>query len=199
MGNDAGTTPSRPSSPVPVPPDDWFVLLNRIDVEVRQLQQNRARWEELTSTDQPAGKPAEWVGGLYIRTQMLGIRRMIDGDRRAGSFKRLLHKMTEATPRLARSWFLENVPAKRAVEADAVFTRLADPWKSGHLDSTVTREDLRALETACTGIKRYVDQHVTHAQLDSDAGLPTAVEVDAALNMLSELLEKYSLLLNRPA
>ncbi|WP_216699291.1 hypothetical protein, partial [Arthrobacter sp. H14] len=114
-------------------------------------------------------------------------------------FKRLLHKMTEATPRLSRSWFLENVPAERTGEADADFTQLADPWKSGHLDSTVTREDLRALEAACTGIKRYVDQHVTHAQLDSDAELPTAVEIDAALNMLSVLLEKYSLLLNRPS
>ncbi|WP_035779869.1 hypothetical protein, partial [Arthrobacter sp. H14] len=94
MVDDAGTLPSRPTEPIPAPPDDWFVLLNRIDVEVRQLQSNRARWEELTAADKWAGESAEWIGELYCRAQMLGIRRMVDGDRRAGSFKRLLHKMT---------------------------------------------------------------------------------------------------------
>lgn len=36
---------------------------------------------------------------------------------------------------------------------------------------------------------------MTHAQLDSDADLPTAVDVEAALDILSALLEKYTLLL----
>lgn len=217
---------------LPGPPADWFVLLDRIEREVRQLEAHRQAWRDLSSagefnvsgssdasgTSDPSGPidgssgPA-WLGHLYFRSQALGVRRMVDGDRRAGSFKRLLHKMTEDCVRLTRGWFIESgagtadvagamdnhqsvaVPATAAEDADTQFTLYADPWRSGHLDSEVPREDLRTLESSCNAIKRYVDQYFTHAQLDPDAETPDLADVDAAIDVLLSLLAKYTLLL----
>ncbi|GAB3270814.1 hypothetical protein [Arthrobacter pigmenti] len=183
------------------PPADWFVLLDRIEQEVRQLETHRWAWRELsragalnasgTSGTSGTSGPV-WLGQLYFRSQAIGVRRMVDGDRRAGSFKRLLHKMTEDCVLLTRGWFVESAAAE---DADAQFTRYADPWHSDHLDSEVPREDLRTLESSCAGIKRYVDQYVTHAQLDPDAGKPEPAAVDDAIDILLSLLAKYTLLL----
>ncbi|WP_026820925.1 hypothetical protein [Arthrobacter castelli] len=182
---DRGPLPDTNQHPVdtppPDPPADWFVLLDRIEAEVRQLEEHRQAWRALLSacdagptvSDASAcssptvsgrtvskptvsgGSGSAWIGHLYFRSQALGVRRMVDGDRRAGSFKRLL----------------------------------------GHLDSEVPRSDLRTLESSCNGIKRYVDQYVTHAQLDPDAAAPADADVDAAIDVLQQLLGKYTRLL----
>lgn len=177
------------------PPADWFVLLDRIEQEVRQLETHRRAWRDVSSAgvlNSSGTSGPVWIGQLYFRSQAIGVRRMVDGDRRAGSFKRLLHKMTEDCVLLTRGWFVKSAAAE---DADAQFTRYADPWHSGHLDSEVPREDLRTLESSCTGIKRYVDQYVTHAQLNPDAGKPEPATVDDAIDILLSLLAKYTLLL----
>lgn len=215
------------------PPADWIVLLDRIEQEVRQLAENRRVWQELSSRtavkpgsgqgaisgpETEAGSGAEgsgsgmedetWIGLLYFRSQALGVRRMVDGDRRAGSFKRLLHKMTEDCRRLTRRWFIEAAGGRQGEpgfsgdgvlgeEAGTLFTRYGDPWGSGHLDSEVPRSDLHTLESCCSSIKRYVDQHVTHAQLDPDAVAPPGEDIDAAIDVLLSLLDKYVLLLRQ--
>lgn len=204
MANDAARPePGQDQEPalestarLPGPPADWLALLDRIEREVHQLEEHRQAWRKLSDATSPSDGSSghAWLGNLYFRSQALGVRRMVDGDRRAGSFKRLLHKMTEDCVRLTRGWYVESA-AGTAEDADAQFTRYADPWRSGHLDSEVPREDLRTLESSCNGIKRYVDQYVTHAQLDPDAMAPDPPDVDAAIDILLALLAKYTLLL----
>jgi hypothetical protein len=198
------------------PPADWFILLERITAEITELLENRRTWLRMTgrTTEQEAARrlPSadgggsaavspdrqSWLSSLYYRDAALGIRRMVDGDRRTGSFKRLLQKMAEEPKLLAAEWFLGDSAGERRRELDLAFKAEADTLDFGHLNPAVPRADLAALTEKTAGIKCYVDQHVTHAQLDPHSTMPTPSDVDEALDLLAQLLDKYTFLLRPP-
>jgi hypothetical protein len=198
------------------PPADWFVLLARITAEIRELLENRRIWSRMTacSTEQETDKHFQgadgrgsaaaspdgqgWLAALYYRDAALGIRRMVDGDRRTGSLKRLLQKMAEEPRALAGEWFLGDATGERRRDLELAFMAEADTLKFGHLNPAVPRADLAALTEKTAGIKCYVDQHITHAQLDPHSAMPTPSDIDAALDLLAQLLDKYTLLLRPP-
>lgn len=199
-GHDDGYDDGYDEPAARCPPEAWYVLLTRISAEIEQLRIHRDTWRAYQMTSPHADAEPnyhEWVGRLYFRTQAVGIRRMLDGDRRTGSLKRLLQKMAHEPRLLQRDWFGENPAGCGASNRDDSFTALADPYYFNHLNPAVPRADLHVLEATCHGIKRFVDQHVTHTQLDSAAATPTPAEIDAALDLLLELLSKYSRLLHR--
>jgi len=185
------------------PPQDWFVLLERITLEVSALQQNRRIWQELQAlTGPPAGGASpkhhrDWLVELYYRDAALGIRRMVDGDRRTGSLKRLLQKMAEDPKLLSEAWFLAGSSGSRREDLARTFAEQADTLWFGHLNPAVPRADLAALSSATAGIKCWVDQHITHAQLDSHSTQPPPSDIDAALDLLARLVDKYTFLLRR--
>lgn len=198
------------------PPADWFILLERTTAEITELLENRRTWLRMTarSTEQETDRHFQiadgwdtaaaspdgqsWLASLYYREAALGIRRMVDGDRRTGSFKRLLQKMAEEPKLLAAEWFLGDSTGERRRELDLAFKAEADTLNFGHLNPTVPRADLAALTGKTAGIKCYVDQHVTHAQLDPHSTMPPPSDVDEALDLLARLLDKYTFLLRPP-
>lgn len=212
-----GRQKDQGQAPCQEPPADWFTLLDRITAEITELLENRRIWLTITarSTEQAAhshfqsadgrgGAAAaspdrqSWLAMLYYRDAALGIRRMVDGDRRTGSFKRLLQKMAEEPRLLAAQWFLGDATGERRRELDLAFKTEADTLKFGHLNPAVPRADLAVLTEKTAGIKCYVDQHITHAQLDPHSDMPTPSDIDAALDLLAQLLDKYTFLLRPP-
>lgn len=183
------------------PPADWFVLLERVTAEIAALLDNRRTWRDLHArgaaleSEAPAGTDTSWLAQLYYRDAALGIRRMVDGDRRTGSFKRLLQKMAEEPKFLAEEWFVGGSTGARRADLAAAFREQADPLRFGHLNPAVPRADLAALSGRTAGIKCWVDQHITHAQLDPHSTEPPPSDIDAALDLLAALLGKYTLLL----
>ncbi len=198
------------------PPADWFILLERITAEIRELLENRRIWLKMTArfTEQETDRNFQsadgwgnaaassdgqsWLASFYYRDAALGIQRMVDGDRRTGSFKRLLQKMAEEPMALTNEWFLGDATEERRRELDLAFKTEADTLKFGHLNPAVPRADLAALTAMSAGIKCYVDQHITHAQLDPHSAMPTPSDIDAALDLLAQLLDKYTFLLRPP-
>jgi hypothetical protein len=198
------------------PPADWFTLLKRITSEITELLENRRTWLRMTACAErqepserfhdgggrgSAGDSTDgqsWLATLYYRDAALGIRRMVDGDRRTGSFKRLLQKMAEEPKWLAAEWFLGDSAGERRRELNLAFKTEADTLDFGHLNPAVPRADLAALTEKTAGIKCYVDQHITHAQLDPHSTMPTPSDIDAALDLLAQLLDKYTFLLRPP-
>lgn len=183
------------------PPADWFVLLERVTAEIAALLGNRQTWLDLHArgaaldSETPGGTAASWLAGLYYRDAALGIRRMVDSDRRTGSLKRLLQKMAEEPKYLAEEWFLGGSTGPHREDLAAAFRETADPRRFGHLNPDVPRADLAALSGRTAGIKCWVDQHITHAQLDPHSAQPPPSDIDAALDLLAALLEKYTFLL----
>ena len=185
------------------PPADWFVLLERVTAEIAALLDNRRTWRDLQARgaaleSEAAGTDNGWLAELYHRDAALGIRRMVDGDRRTGSFKRLLQKMAEEPRLLTEAWFLSDSTGAHHEDLAAAFREQADPLRFGHLNPAIPRADLAALSDRTAGIKCWVDQHITHAQLDPHSTQPPPSDIDAALDLLAELLAKYTSLL-RPA
>jgi hypothetical protein len=185
------------------PPDAWLDVLRRIDQEVTTLLTHRQMWkefQEVASRSQILEEESDfyfWVMDLYGPSQALGIRKMNDRHSKTGSFKRLLQSMSVEPQRLTAEWFRSETEEPLARELDADFATHADPQGLGHLNPEVPRDDMAALNVISENVKRYVDQHVAHAQLQADAAVPVYSDLDAALDKQFELLQKYTFLLRR--
>lgn len=187
----------------PGPPSSWIQLIKRIDNEVTTLLSSRETWQAfrdvaaLSPVVQAQPYFALWVSDLYGPAQALGVRKMADGDMRSGSLAQLLRKLAAEPEAITREWFIGGCEVAMAFRLDETFTGIADPEVTGHLDKSIPTNDLAALRKATARLGKYVNQHVAHAQLVPDAGIPTYKELDSALDFISQLLRKYLLLLTR--
>jgi hypothetical protein len=64
-----------------------------------------------------------------------------------------------------------------------------------HFDPAIAEADLQLLAANAKAVRRYVDQHVAHADARPTAGLPTFAELDAAIDTIGKLFQKYANLL----
>jgi hypothetical protein len=55
--------------------------------------------------------------------------------------------------------------------------------------------DIDRLKTAAATTKRYVNKRIAHIGHNGTPTVPTAPEIDAAVELIGELLQKYTLLL----
>lgn len=185
------------------PPEAWLRLLQRIDQEVTALETNRAMWREFHGIAAASELLQEepdfyfWVREMYGPAQALGVRRMNDGNSKTGSFRRLLESMADNPQGLTAAWFRSDTEGPLATELAAEFADHADPTGLGHLNPQVPKDDLSALDAASQGLKKYVDQHVAHADLNPKPGIPLYADLDHAIDKLFSLLQKYTFLLRR--
>lgn len=195
----SGTGSAAPAGP----PDAWLRLLQRIDLDVTTLLTHRAMWDDFHKAAAESKLLNEepdfyfWVRELYGPSQALGIRRMNDSDSKTGSFRRLLQSMANEPQRLTAAWFRSDMEEPLAADMDAKFVVHADPRGLGHLDPQVPLEDLVLLDAVSTGLKRYVDQYVAHADMNPKPGVPVYADLDTALDSHFSLLQKYTFLLKR--
>jgi hypothetical protein len=183
------------------PPRPWLSLLKSIDDEVTALLRHQATWESfrkaVVNSKVATANPyfPMWVSELYSATVAIGIRRMVDDDDRTGSLVQLLQKMQAAPEKLTREWFIGGVELPLAQDLDQTFTIYGDPRQTGFFDPAVAREDLEKLRAISGRVRKYVNQHVAHAQRTRSADIPTYGDVHAVLDHLLELVHKYTLLL----
>jgi hypothetical protein len=105
--------------------------------------------------------------------------------------------MIENPERLTREWFCSDVYVGLQPAMNASFSERADPKGIGHFDPEVARQDQQRLDAGVNAIERYVNQYVAHAQHKPSADIPTFGELDAGIDLLGELLQKYTLLLTQ--
>ena len=104
----------------------------------------------------------EMVRGSYADAVSSRVRRLIDGDSRTVSLRKLLVEL-KGYPELFR-----------------------DPLASKELES-----DIEELDRTTLKIKVFVDQHVAHHQRKPVAVAPTHGELNAAIDTLIAVLRKY--------
>lgn len=185
------------------PPRPWVSLLMSIDDEVTALLRHQATWESfrkvVVNSKLAAANPyfPIWVSELYSATVAIGIRRMVDDDARTGSFVQLLQRMQAAPEKLTREWFIGGVELPMAQRLDRTFTVYADPRQTGYFNPAVARADLEELRTISDRVRKYVNQHVAHAQRTRSADIPTYGDIHAVLDHLLVLIHKYTLLLRQ--
>jgi hypothetical protein len=126
-------------------------------------------------------------------------RRQADIHPDAASLGKLIEQIRDDASRITREFWLglwDNLsdPIDRQFAEQAWDKQYAGNV-GAHLDPAIPTADLETLTKGAAKVKRYVDQHVAHADASPVGVTLTFAEVDAAIDGIGELFKKYSNLL----
>lgn len=114
---------------------------------------------------------------LYYRRALVSVRAMVDPNVDSDSLLTLL------TDIAAPPGDLEIIDPEMQQAGNSTI----DPAK--------VLADIDRLKAAAAGTKKYVNKRITHIDRKGTPTVPTAPEMDAAIELMGELLHKYTLLL----
>jgi hypothetical protein len=164
-------------------PAAWTTRLGNITDEVLSLIHDRDVWRTISEIGaaNPTVVANPFVMGhfntLYYRRALVSVRAMVDPNPDSDSLLTLL------TDIAAHPGDLETTdPEMQLAGTDTI-----DPAK--------VLADIDRLKTAAATTKRYVNKRIAHIDCNGTSTVPTAPEIDAAVELIGELLHKYTLLL----
>jgi hypothetical protein len=161
----------------------WTAGLGNITDEVLSLIHDRDVW--CTISEIGAANPTvvanPFVMGhfntLYYRRALVSVRAMADPNPDSDSLLTLLTDIA-AHPRDLETTY---------PEMQLAGTNTIDPAK--------VLADIDRLKTAVATTKKYVNKRIAHMDRKGTPTVPTAPEIDTAVELIGELLHKYTLLL----
>lgn len=181
--------------------EKWLEWIERIYNEVVTLFAYRSFYRGLAEMTQandeiPASSFFDALGAWYATTQALAIRRQSDTGSHAVSLAKLLtnmaaHPHVMTRERFADLWGDEEHWRDRANEQ---FDRCAGEGAKT-IDADRYRVDADRFQEAARPIKDYVDRLVAHNDQRELEDVPSYKELNAAIDLLEELLNKYMVLL----
>jgi hypothetical protein len=172
-----------PSSALPARLAAWTARLGNITDEVQSLIHDRDTWHTISEIGaaNPALVANPFVMGhfntLYYRRALVSVRAMVDPNNYSDSLLTLL------TDIAAHPGDLKTTdPAMQLAGASTI-------------DPTKVFADIERLKTAAATTKKYVNKRIAHIDRKGTPTVPTAPEIDTAVELIGELLQKYTLLL----
>jgi hypothetical protein len=161
----------------------WTARLGNITDEVLSLIHDRDVWRTISEIGaaNPTVVANPFVMGhfntLYYRRALVSVRAMVDRNPDSDSLFTLL------TDIAAHPGDLKTIyPEMQLAGTDTI-----DPAR--------VLADIDRLNAAAAATKRYVNKRIAHIDRNGNPTVPTAPEIDAAVELIGELLHKYTLLL----
>ncbi len=205
--------------------DDWRdVWLEAIHKEVIQLHLRRKiRYEFLAllaAHETDAGRQPDTIfaatfNRMYVDSTVMAIRRQADSNPRTLSLYCLLKQLKQYCEQFTREAYVERWLRKLGLDlnsdndrirdeatyhlqqANHSFDQFTDNPGASHLEDSGLATDQKELRKKTKKIKTYANKQVAHHDRIPPNEIPTYGEVDAAIDCLGELLQKYNLLLDQ--
>jgi len=135
-------------------------------------------------------------GTWYVTTQVIAVRRQIDLDPQAVSLARLLSNMRDNSGVMSRVRFgaMSGPEEHWQQRAHQTYDKFAGRGADA-ISADRYQADLDELQTLTAPIKKYVDRVVAHTDQRELTELPTYEDLNAALELLGWMLNKYMVLL----
>jgi len=185
----------------------WSEWLRAIRVDVRSLLLSRQIFWEIQKIVRANAKLQEqpglfnrWLATNYVVAATVGIRRQLDRDPRSVSMVRLLTEvevtLEERPDILSRANFVKNYHPALREAAERHYDELVGAGEQ-RVDVAFVRSDLDRFcaAVATETIREFVNKRAAHWDEIADDPKVKLGEVDTALDVLSGLVDKYSLLL----
>lgn len=141
----------------------------------------------------------DFLRGTYAASQAVAVRRQADVDPRTITLGRLLAEIASDAARLTRKFWVgmwePGPPPIGLTVAEKAFTEQWAGNVGAHLDPAIPKADLADLRSKTDAVTRYVDQHVAHSDAKPRSPIPTFADLDAAVDLLGHLFQKYGNLL----
>ena len=164
--------------------EGWKNSLEHISEEITGLWLDRLIWRSIREMveELPGVRDSfivSWIGEQYYRRAALSVRTMVDRDAKSDSLLNLLIDIRDNSARVICPGAL------RAMCAPGLTT----------VDPLLVQADIDALTVSADRIRQYVNKYLAHVAKSPTIKIPTITEVDDGVQLLGELLEKYTLLL----
>lgn len=158
--------------------------LEQVMDEVATLWSDQAVWRSFHAMAGDNDRAREsffvsWVEDLYYHRVYMTIRAMRDGDKRSYSLRNLLERVKE-----------------NAGHIECPVPEMRSPG-STTIDPGAVQADLDALEATAAKVKVFVNKVLAHSDKSKYEvdWIPDPVAVDAAVQLLGDLMRKYALIL----
>ena len=139
----------------------------------------------------------DFMRDTYGATVAMAVRRQAESSDRVISLGRLIAEIEADPSRITRKVFLEIWPEDDHQFGGNQFDTMFAGSAGTHVDPTIPRADLRALESSARSVKRWADQYVAHVDAKpSKTSGPTFNDIDKAVDQIGDLFGRYSVLLH---
>lgn len=181
----------------------WLEWLERISADIHRLYDDRERMRGLLEVlgANPAipnpGFFVNWVIRLYVQAVVMGVRRQSENRRDSISLGRLLDGIVAHPESLTRESYLahfEGCSEERRDIAREEFEEAAGT-DGPHIKAEIVLRDRDMLNKVAEAVRIYANKKVAHDDPQNAEVKLTFGQIDAALDQLGELLERYTLLL----
>lgn len=185
----------------------WLKIINRDIVGLshqRRIFREIAVMFQTNPTLQIDGTVWHWLAANYASTAAVGVRRQADRRRDVISLERLLTEIAGNQGVLTRAWFVSQYGRDRPLTqrrdfqrfGERDFNKFAGPT-SPRISKSRILSDRRKLRRAAARVRHYVNKRLAHRALRGYRGPATFEDLNAAIDVLGRLLQRYSLLLNQ--
>ncbi len=181
--------------------EKWKRWIERIYNETVTLFAYRAYWRGLAEMTQandeiPPTSFFDALGSWYAVTQATGIRRQTDTGDDAVSIAKLLANMRAHPQVMTRERFLQLFGDEEHWQrhAQEQYDRYADAG-ADRISPERYESDLTQFQDMARPVKEYVDRLIAHNDQRELDRVPTYIELNATIDLLGELLNKYMVLL----
>ena len=173
--------------------DDWVRMLRYpIYTQVAALFEHRAIWWSLQQiwhdarTELPASMLFDFIASSYATTQAVGVRRLLDRNKRTNSLGGLLEQMDEHNEVLTRVEFVSRSLWITPGAADSDFDRFAGVGAVVVNRNRISSDIVRLRATSQT-VRTYVDKVIAHTDAIPPDALPSFNELHAAIDAIGEV------------
>ena len=177
----------------------WVDQLERIIQEVHNAHLYRHLWSGLVQMTQAAELPPSVIfdalGIWYTSTQGVNVRRQVDRTKGVVSLYRLLdeiagHPGVVSRDRHVALWDGHDDEVW-ATPAHENYDRFSGARERNTIDPELVRADLVALVKASSVVEDYVNEAITHAADELKHAVPTYEDLNAAIDEIGRLVQKY--------
>ncbi len=181
--------------------DQWLTVIENDIVQLRASQYIFWEVQKIVSGNPKVNVENafhEWMGAVYANSMSVGIRRLVDGDRKnkSISFVRLLKEIQRHPSILSRVRYRSVFGARGKLpvsSADNDFDRHVGLGED-HVSQEAITKEIKDLRDATVGLNRYVDKRVAHYDRREFKEILTFGDIDDALDHLEAMLRRYILL-----
>lgn len=179
--------------------EKWERWLETIRVEVTDLVRSKhIFWKlgDIVKNNPKIQKPNsfyKFAGDTYFAYAVMGIRRQIKPHKDSVSFAGLLQEIIEMPCVLSRKRFVALYERDAQFEANHDFTEFAQ-GNAEHIDPNKVQQDLDKLKKLGREVEPFANKRIAHYDKQLVENVPSFGELDACIDFLAELTEKYWLL-----
>ncbi len=137
----------------------------------------------------------DWLNQMYAMTAVMAVRRQADKDDNSLSLLNLLKEIKADHQEISRGWFVAQYPLDMERTANYVFDTFG-PRGAMCVSAVTVEEDISLLTDITEGVRKFVNKRVAHISKTTNPGA-TWGQLDAAIDIVGELVKKYRLLLTQ--